>query len=156
MNCIKERIIFSIIIFVLFSLSVSAQEIGDPLLDVPIPDDVAINEAQGGIQSSQEPKESNLQMYPVKTETGNIENRLVWNVTFGEPENKEVIVDAKTGTVLSVIEKKENITLGITRYPIFLIIIGIVVLMCIFLIISIKIRKRTSADQEIETSHDQD
>jgi len=143
MNCIKKMIIPPIVIFVLFSLLVSAQEF-DVLLDIPMKEDDAVEKAQKGIQSSKEPEKSTLQMYPVETETGDIENRLVWNVTFGDPENKEVLVDAMKGTILSVKSTKETIPLGLLRHPIFLIIIAFVVLLIVFLIFGI-IRKKTSS-----------
>jgi len=69
-----------------------------PEFEPPVTKNDAIESAKEGINSNQEPSDIIRQEYPINEE----ESKRVWNVTFGEPDNKEVIVDAETGEILSI------------------------------------------------------
>jgi len=69
-----------------------------PVFEPPVTEDEATESAKEGIGSNQEPSDVNLQEIPLN-ET---ESKRVWNITFGQPKNKEVIVDATTGEILSI------------------------------------------------------
>jgi hypothetical protein len=69
-----------------------------PEFEPPVTKTEAIKSAQEGIGGNQGPSDANLQEYSLN-ET---EPKRVWNITFGQPENKEVLVDATTGEILSI------------------------------------------------------
>lgn len=70
-----------------------------PEFEPPVTKSDAVKTAQEGTGSDKEPSDANaIKDYPLN-ET---DSRRVWNITFGQPENKEVIVDATTGEILSI------------------------------------------------------
>jgi hypothetical protein len=111
----------TLLIFLLFiTVSISAQEeniseipvekigvitenlLNDPLRDIPMISEDAIESAQEVIGTTSSPEKSNLQDYAEKNETGGETTYLVWNITFGYPDNKEVLVDATNGEIISI------------------------------------------------------
>ena len=123
----------------------------DPLRDIPILSDDAVELAQSGVGSTSNPKDSNLQVYTETDETGNETSYLVWNITFGEPENKEVLVDANNGEIISIkiIAKAPNLK---SLYLIFIIIIILVsvIVISIFLIRKMKKEGKLSEFEELK------
>ena len=112
----------------------------DPLRDVPILNEDAEEVAQSGIGSDQKPLESKLQVYTEKNETGEGETYLVWNLTFGEPDYKEVLVDATNREIISI----KSVTKMRGLNNIYLIssmtIVILVILIVVFLIRRTKVK----------------
>lgn len=106
----------------------------DLLLDIPIQETQAIESAKEEIGTYGEPAKSLLGIY---TEPNETEGRLVWNMTFDEPDNKEVLVDAVTGEVLSV-----KTTIPKTKVLDYL--VWGVPIIAIFLVVVFLLKKRKS------------
>jgi hypothetical protein len=101
----------------------------------PINENVAKDIAKEVSGANGNPQQSNLIGYMPKDGTEEIP---VWNITFGEPNNKEVLIDAYKGEVISVksIEKKENqiIELSVNYSKIIILIVVVLIGVSIFII----------------------
>lgn len=141
--------------YLLISPTIFAQEVGGPvteeqaekigkdlLLDIPISNAQATKSAQKAIQAEQEPVGSSLYFYTMPNET---KPRLAWNVSFGDPVNKEVFVDAMKGDVLSVKSTSEpsieSIIQRVLQKPLY-IASTLIASVCVLLVIIIIWRKR--------------
>ena len=69
----------------------------DSLLDFPIITQDDVDTAKRVARTNQTPENVSLAQYMEGNET-----RIAWNITFGDPVNKEVLIDAVSGKVLSV------------------------------------------------------
>jgi hypothetical protein len=101
----------------------------------PINENVAKDIAKDVSGANGNPEQSNLIGYMSK---GGTEEIPVWNITFGKPDNKEVLIDAYKGEVISVksIEKKENqaFELSVKYSKIIILIVVILIGISIFII----------------------
>lgn len=119
MNNFQGIILSVIVIFLLVNPLVFAQEVvplteeqakriaKDLLLDIPIANSRAIEAAQEEIHTDKQPILLALSIYPQPINS-KVNYRLVWNLSFGDPDNKEVLVDAVGGDILSVRSTKHS------------------------------------------------
>jgi hypothetical protein len=130
---------------------VYAQELLDPLLDIPPPGKSAIEKAKEWINTDQEPIQSTLGTYQEKNETGETEYILVWNITFGEPENKEVLIDAETGEVLSVRSTRKTFLQKFSWIHLYeAIVVFVFIAMCIYIVKVFIKRRKIEGDRMYE------
>jgi hypothetical protein len=110
--------------------------------DQPINENVANDIAKDVASVNGNPQQSNLIGFMPKDGTEEIP---VWNITFGPPDNKEVLIDAFKGEVISVksIEKKENQTIELSANYSKIIILIVVVLIGVSIFIIERRRHKT-------------
>ena len=117
-----------------------------PVFEPPVTEDEAIESAQEGTGINQEPSDVNIQEIPLN-ET---ESKRVSNITFGLPENKEVIVDATTGEILSIKSTASrfdlNKILELLKSP-YSIVSIILILIVLIGVISFKKKKTSSLNK---------
>ena len=99
-----------------------------------IPKTKAIEEAQKNIGSNTKPVETKLIS---SVEINDTDYPLVWAIKFGDPDNKEVLVDAKTGEVLPIKSIKPPLKLGtlgqLLSNPFVMIALSLVIIGIIFI-----------------------
>jgi hypothetical protein len=99
-----------------------------------IPETKAIEEAKKSIGSNTKPVETKL-MTNIKI--NNSDYTFIWDIKFGDPDNKEVLVDAKTGEILSTKSIKNPLKLGalgqLLSNPFVMIALSLVVIGIIFI-----------------------
>ncbi len=102
----------------------------------------AIESAQSGIGSGQEPMDCALT---------SDDDHLIWNVKFGDPENKEVLVDANTGEILSIKSTEEPFkSVDFSKLPSPIIIITFSIIIIGVILIMLFFRKRGRLKEEWE------
>lgn len=109
-----------------------------------ISEEEAENIARGFLSIDEQPIDTSLNLLVEDNET-----KLVWNVLFGEPINKEVLINAKTGDVLGVniVKLREKLLSKISQLyslKLFLIlfVLGIFSIVCYIIIKKSKKKKR--------------
>jgi len=118
-----------------------------------IPETKAIEEAKKSIGSDTKPVETKL-MSNVKI--NDTDYPFVWDIKFGDPDNKEVLVDAKTGEILSTKPIKPPLKLGalgqLLSNPFVMIALSLVVIGIIFITFFFieRIRKVREGEKKLE------
>ena len=158
-NCKKIILSTTLILFFIFSVVHAEMDLSKPLtreqakkliedrlFDIKISDNQAIEIAKKALNSQQEPREVTLNIFSLESETGESEYLFVWNVTFGDPENKEVLIDGSKGTILSIkfpteIESQEYYQkirpLGVLQNPIYLGLFSIIGILTVVLLLRV-------------------
>jgi hypothetical protein len=86
-------------IYAIGDVDLIGTEIDEEDVDDIILEDEAIDSASEQVGNDESPAKTELETI---TEMGEKEPRKVWKITYDEPINKEVIVDAKTGEIINV------------------------------------------------------
>lgn len=122
-------------------------EIGD-LIKPLISENKAIALAKQYSGSNEEPTNYKI--------TNDEDDRLVWDIKFSAPENKEVLIDAKTGNLISI-KKTENLRqlelLNKQSYNPFLMITFFIIVVAIILVMFVfikRMRRSGIKDSEME------
>jgi len=123
--------------------------IEDRIFDIKLSDIQAIELSKKALNTQQEPSEVTLNIFSMQPETSELEYLFVWNITFSDPVNKEVLIDGSKGTILSIkfpteIESQEYYQkirpLGVLQSPIYLGLFSIIAILTVVLLLRVSMR----------------
>jgi len=153
----REKIILltTLIFFFIFSLTHAQMDFSKPLtreqarkliedrlFDIKVSDIQAIELTQKIINTDQEPEKITLNIFAKQSESSELEYLFVWNLSFGYPENKEVLIDGNKGTILLIKDQKyQKIEpLGILQNPLYLGLFSIIGILTVILLFRFSMR----------------
>lgn len=161
-NCKKIILSTALIFFFVFSVIHAEMDLSKPLtreqakkliedriFDIKVSDIQGIEIAKKALNTEQEPGEVTLNIFALESETSESEYLFVWNLTFDDPENKEVLIDGSKGTILSIkfpteIESQEYYQkirpLGVLQNPIYLGLFSIIGILTVVLLLRVSMR----------------
>jgi len=149
-NCRKIILSTALIFFFIFPFIHAEMDLSKPLsreqakeliedriFDIKVSDTEAIELAKKAINTAKEPEIITLDVFALESEY-----LFIWNLSFDDPDNKEVLVDGTKGSILSIKARKyQKIEpLGVLQNPIYLGLFSIIAILTVVLLLRVSMR----------------